>query len=134
MGACACLIDSSLSSPDADLMRRPMEERANIGGDKIFKQGYTGPLFTLSNAKAEQGTSNLVYLPYGYYCHFFNDAKVTQAEIQGLNQSAAATLGKNGTVVLRRNLKIDICIYIVESIFIKNQNVLLRVRLFIELD
>ena len=43
-----------------------------------------------------------------------------------------ATLGKNGIIILGSNLKIDICMYIVESIFINNQDVLLRVRLLIE--
>ena len=55
-----------------------MEERANIGGDKILKLGYTGNLFTLSNARAEVGTTNLIYSPFGSYCHFFNDAKISQ--------------------------------------------------------
>ena len=128
MGA-ICLCGGSKENEIAALTHLSLEERANVGGDKIKKQGYTGPLQTMNSIMlAEDGSGNLIFPPSGPYCHFSSESRIDQVSE---NQEQPAAVVSNGTIVLDRNLKIDLGLYIVDSIFI-NENVLLRVRLFIE--
>lgn len=105
-----------------------MEEKANIGADRIKKDKYVGLLYSFCEVATDLSTEDLVFAHgKGPYPHFCTGARIT-ARTPG-NDIMANNNSKG--VTLLPNTQMDISLYAVGGIF-PSDDVLLRVR--IEID
>lgn len=125
-GICGCANDANLEA----MKGLAMEQKANIGADRIKKEKYTGPLFTLSEIDTESIISDKIFAaPNGPFVHFFTNAKITSPSSG--TPDMVSVESRNKTIIMAPNTQMELSMYVVEGIF-PDEDVVLRVRLELE--
>ena len=133
MGAICCANDDT--GDNLALKSLAQDEQANAMGDAIKAKNYVGNLMLLRQAHPMIGSvTDVVYDaatgPFAKYSKVISSCRVrkTASDIPGRPSMSG------GAVLLGPNLKLELTMYIVQQIFLKqNDGVTFRVRLEIEI-
>ena len=106
-GVCAC----SDGQQDTAMAARPIEDRANIAGMRLFNENHVGDLYSMVNSKVDAANANVIYgQAVGTYKDFAKECVCKQQEDDEPGKPSIA----NGKVLLGPNCKLEVAMYLVQ--------------------